>query len=71
MYFDRFDIVAAHYAFYCDYHSGQWSEFYKRLSRISGYFNPGPLWRGFKSLSDNGKKIYRNLKRAHNVNRGR
>ena len=61
MYFDRFDIVAAHYAFYSDYHEGQWSRGYSRLCRISKYFRPSPLWKGLESLSENGKEIYRSL----------
>lgn len=40
MYFDRFDIVEAHYAFSCDYHSGMFSDLYKRSCRISKYFTP-------------------------------
>ncbi len=66
---DRFDIVAAHYAFYCDYHSGQWSKFYRRLCRIRQYFNPGAMWKGYKSLSEEGKYIYRSLKRSRNAGR--
>lgn len=61
MYFDRFDIVSAHYAFACDYHEGQWSELYKKLCRIGKYFNPSAMWKGYDSLSDNGKEIYDNL----------
>ncbi len=34
MYFDRFDIVSAHYAFCADYHEGQYSDLYAKLSRI-------------------------------------
>lgn len=65
MFFDRFDIVEAHYAFACDYHSGQWSELYAKLSRISKYFTPSPLWRGFESLSENAQEIYNNLVAKH------
>jgi hypothetical protein len=61
MYFDRFDIVSAHYAYYCDYHSGQWSKGYERLCRISEHFNPGPLFKGYDSLSENGQAIYNQL----------
>ena len=61
MYFDRFDIVAAHYAFYSENYCGQTDPFYARLCRISKYFQPSPLWNGFKSLSENGKEIYRQL----------
>lgn len=65
MYFDRFDIISAHYAFACDYHNGQWSDLYRRLCRIGRYFTPGPLWRGFDSLTENGQAIYQNLVQNH------
>ena len=61
MFWDRFDIVSAHYAFACDYHGGQWTGLYARLCRISKYFNPGPMFRGFESLSENAQEIYNNL----------
>lgn len=64
MYFDRFDIVSAHYAFCADYHGGQGCELYHRLCRISGYFEPGMAWRGFESLSENGQQIYSDLAAA-------
>lgn len=61
MYFDRFDIVEAHYSFYSDFHSGQASYFYERLSRIGEYFRPGAMFNGYDSLSENGKIIYDDL----------
>jgi hypothetical protein len=61
MYFDRFDIVSAHYAFCCDYHEGQGSELYAKLCRIGNYFTPGMAWKGYDSLSENGQMIYHNL----------
>ena len=62
MYFDRYDIVEAHYAFACDYHSGQSSDLYAKLCRISRYYSPGRAWKGYDSLSENGKAIYDNMK---------
>jgi hypothetical protein len=59
--FNRFDIVEAHYAFCSDYHEGQWSDKYAKLCRISQYFKPSPLFRGYKSLNSNSKSIYRDL----------
>jgi hypothetical protein len=59
--FDRFDIVAAHYAFCSDYHSGQWSREYRRLCRIRRYYTPGHMFNGFNSLSDNAKDIFNAL----------
>lgn len=47
--FDRWAIVAGHYYYANDYHSGQWSDLYKKLCRISKYFHPSPLW---KSVED-------------------
>jgi hypothetical protein len=61
MYFDRFDIVSAHYAFCADYHDGQFSDLYVKLCRIGTYFSPGLSWNGYESLTDNGKVIYDNL----------
>jgi len=61
MYYDKFDIIEAHYAFYVDYHSGQWSDFYARQCKIRKYFTPSKVWRGYESLTDNGKDIYNQL----------
>jgi hypothetical protein len=61
MYFDRFDIVSAHYAFCIDYHNGQFSDLYAKLCRIGNYFSPSMSWNGYESLTDNGKAIYDNL----------
>lgn len=61
MYFDRFDIVSAHYTFACDHHGGQYSELYAKLCRIGNYFRPGMARTGYDSLSENGQVIYDNL----------
>ena len=61
MAWDRFDIVEAYYWYCVDYHGGQWSKEYSRLCRIGGYYSPGPLHKGFISLSNNAKEIYKNL----------
>ena len=69
-YFDRFDIVSAHYAFYSDNHGGQFSDAYSRLCRIEESpirFRPGAGWQGYQSLSDNGKEIYSDLCDKHSV----
>jgi hypothetical protein len=65
MYFDRFDIVSAHYAYCVDYHGGQGSKEYATLSRISRYYTSSPMDRGYDSLSDNGKMVYSNLITRH------
>jgi hypothetical protein len=61
MFWDRFDIVAAHFTFAVDYHSGQSSALYARIGRILRYFTPGAAWTGYNSLSENGKAIYNRL----------
>jgi len=58
-YFDRFDIVDAHYWFCVDYHTGQRSHLYARQCRISGYFKPSPLATG--PATENAQAIYDNL----------
>jgi hypothetical protein len=55
MFFDRFDIMSAHYAFYCDFYSGMSDVFYMKLCRIQKTLTVSPMWKGFESLSDNGK----------------
>ena len=67
MYFDRFDIIAAHYLFCAGYYTGQNDKLYARLCRIKKYFNPGPLFEGYVSLSENGQVIYDNLVKKHNA----
>ena len=61
MYFDRFDIIEAHYWFCADNHGGQWSDLYARLCRIAEYYTPSPMHKGFDSLSENAKEIYQQL----------
>jgi hypothetical protein len=64
--FDRFDIVSAHHLFWSEHHSGMTSDGYAKLSQISRMrFDPGVLFTGWKSLSDNAKDIYRNLCETH------
>ena len=58
--FDRFDIVEAYYLFLSEYHEGQGSVKYARLSHILSYFNPSPnVMCG--NLSENAQAIYQNL----------
>lgn len=69
-YFDRFDICEAHLALEQAWHSGGWlherpsnrrrmESTDVQLSRIG--FRVSPCFRGFESLSDNGKEIYAEL----------
>jgi len=57
MYFDRFDIVEAWYLALSQWHGGQSSEEYRRLSAMSRYFRPSPFL-SVDSLTDNGREIY-------------
>ena len=65
MYWDRFDIVEAHYAHAMDWHGGMRSKLYEKMCRIGQYFKPSPLWMGYRSLTDNGKEIYQALEKKH------
>jgi hypothetical protein len=58
-YYDRFDIIEAHYWFLIHHHQGQWSERYERLCGMSQYFTPSPLHDG--PTSENAQAIYDNL----------
>jgi hypothetical protein len=60
MYWDRFDICEAYYLFFSNYHWGQGSDFYYRLSKMGEYFKPSPGIR-YENLTENGKEIYDNL----------
>lgn len=63
MFWDRFDICEAYYLFFCDYHGGQDSNYYKRMSMMSEaplFFKPAPSL-SFETLTENGKFIYLNL----------
>ena len=59
MYYDKFDIVDAHYWWNIDHHEGQWSKGYERLSRLSAIFEPSCLAHG--PGSENATEIYTNL----------
>jgi hypothetical protein len=55
---DRFAIVEGHYLYYSEYHEGQWSDKYRRLSRISRYFNPSPLLHNANDLESEARDVY-------------
>ncbi len=57
--FDRFDIVEAHFWFCADFHGGQGSRLYARLSKISRYFKPGASQNG--PSTENARDIYEAL----------
>lgn len=64
MFFDRFDICEAHYLYYLEWHAGQASREYEKLSRMHRYFRPSPLL-SYDNLTENSKEIYDNLVRKH------
>ncbi len=63
MYYDRFDIIEAHYLFFAEYHEGQFSVKYRRLCKLLTYFNPSPIF-SYESMSDNAQNIYLTLSEA-------
>ena len=40
----RFHIAKAYYTFFANYHEGQFSDKYKRLSKMISYYKPGRNW---------------------------
>ena len=67
MYFDRFDICLAHWAFACNWHGGQWSATYAKLGQLERMrFSPGACQSTEpRYLGDNAREIYRQLVVAH------
>lgn len=61
MFYDRFDICDAWYLFLSEYHEGQFSEKYSRLSCLLKYYSPAPSLYGVENLTENGQEIYQNL----------
>lgn len=70
----RFDICEAYYTFEVDYNDGGWLRervsnqkrkmaTHVQLSRMN--FNISPVWKGYDSLSDQGKEIYNELERRY------
>lgn len=60
MYFDRFDVCEAWYLFLSQYHGGQGSRFYSRLSAMGSYFTARPSLHE-TTLSENAVEIYNDL----------
>ena len=64
LYFDRFDVCEAYYAYAVDYHSGQWSRAYAIFGRLDNiHFKPSCsiCEKGYEALTENGKEIYDGL----------
>jgi hypothetical protein len=56
---DRLSYCSGTYLFWAENHSGQSSRGYEILSRISGRYQPSPISKGWESLDDIAKDIYR------------
>ena len=62
MYWDRFDICEAWYAFSVDHHRGQFSSQYAIQGRLQAMgYRPGYGGVTYDALTENGKAIYDNL----------
>ena len=60
----RFDICEAWYLYASNYHGGQWSKLYSKLGQLHNIgFKPAPGL-NYKSLQEEGKRIYRRLVRT-------
>ena len=73
-YFDRFDICEAHLALEWNWNSGGWlherpsnqrrrEATHVQLARIG--FRPSPLFKGYDSLTENGRAIYDALEQRY------
>ena len=58
-YFDRFDIVQAHYWWSVDHHGGQGCELYAKHCRLAKIYRPAPREHG--PYTANAAKIYGQL----------
>jgi hypothetical protein len=62
MYFDRFDICAAHWMFAMLWHGGQNSATYAKFAQLERLrFKPALLWSEPADLPENAREIYRQL----------
>lgn len=60
-YFDRWDVVVGWYHYLANYHGGQGSREYARLSKLTGYFRLGNSDQYLERISDNAAAIYAQL----------
>jgi len=67
MYFDRFDICLAHWAFAIAWHDGMWGKIYSKFAQLERIrFRPGLCQSEHpKDLGDNAREIYRQLVVKH------
>ena len=62
MYWDRFDICAAHWMFAMLWHDGMGSATYGKFSQLERMrFRPSPMWMEPRDLDENAREIYRQL----------
>ena len=62
MYFDSYDICAAHWMFAMLYHDGQGSRTYAKFGQLENLrFRPSPLWSEPRDLEENAREIFRQL----------
>ncbi len=61
MYFDTYDIACAWYIYLSQWHSGQWSIEYRRLSKLTKWFTPPMMLNNEDSLNENARVIYDNI----------
>lgn len=62
MYWDRFDICAAHWMYAMLWHDGMGSATYAKFAQLERVgFRPSPLWSEPRDLDTNAREIYRQL----------
>jgi hypothetical protein len=59
--FDTYDIAEAHYLFWSEYHTGQFSDGYAKLCQAQRIIKPGMMGIRWETMCENAKDIYRNL----------
>ena len=66
MYFDRFDICAAHFMFAMLFNGGMGCPIYWKFAQLERLrFRPSPLWSDPRDLNENAREIYRQLVVKH------
>ena len=62
MYYDSFDICAAHWMFAMLWHGGQGTKTYAKFGQLERLrFSPAPSWCDPRDLEENAREIYRQL----------
>jgi hypothetical protein len=63
--FDTYDIAEAHYLFWSEHHTGQFSEGYRKLCQAQKIIRPGVVGIRWETMSENAQNVYRNLCDRH------